>query len=43
MLREWLGILDWHLYACRYDYPDGSFTLSVNELAGSAQWAGGSG
>ena len=22
-----------HLYACRYTYPDGSFTLSVKELS----------
>jgi hypothetical protein len=26
-----------HLYACHYDYPDGSFILSVKELPGDAQ------
>jgi hypothetical protein len=26
-----------HLYSCRYVYPDGSFVLSVKELAGDAQ------
>jgi len=28
-----------HLYACRYSYPDGSFALSVKELAGDQQAA----
>jgi hypothetical protein len=26
-----------HLFTCRYDYPDGSFALSVKELTGDAQ------
>ncbi|HEY1968969.1 MAG TPA: hypothetical protein VGH89_13545 [Pseudonocardia sp.] len=26
-----------HLYTCRYNYPNGSFTLSVKELTGDSQ------
>jgi hypothetical protein len=26
-----------HTYSCRYEYPDGSFTVSVKELSSSAE------